>query len=245
MKDLKKLTDEQLFAEYRDSGNIDARNELLERYLYIAKIVAKKFTGRGIEYEDLLQTASLALVHAIERYDPERGIKFNSFATPSLIGEVKNYFRDTARIIRMPRADGALIKKLADETAAYQSTHGESPSASYLAEKLGVKEEKVLELLDMKRAGNVLSLDASVDEDGESDIMGILGEDDTGFYHIENQDFFKYCMSLLNDDEKKIIIGRFIQKKTQSEVAEMLGVSQMQVSRLEKKILSKLKTKLE
>ena len=104
MKDLKEISDEQLFELYRDSQDVDVRNELLERYLYLAKIVAKKFTGRGIVYEDLLQTASLALVRAIERFDPSKGIKFNSFATPSLIGEVKNYFRDHARIIRMPRA---------------------------------------------------------------------------------------------------------------------------------------------
>ena len=244
MKDLKEISDEQLFQLYRDSQDVDVRNELLERYLYLAKIVAKKFTGRGIEYEDLLQTASLALVRAIERFDPAKGIKFNSFATPSLIGEVKNYFRDHARIIRMPRADGALIKKLGDVISDYQSSHGEAPGPAEIAREMGIKEEKVLELLDMRNAGNVLSLDAAVDDEGDASIMSTLGEDESDFHHIENRDFLKYCLSILNEDERKIIISRYVQKKTQSEVAKMLGVSQMQVSRLEKKILSKLKTKL-
>ncbi len=244
MKDLREISEEQLFELYRDSRDIDVRNELLERYLYLAKIIAKKFTGRGIEYEDLLQTASLALVRAIERFDPEKGIKFNSFATPSLIGEVKNYFRDTARIIRMPRADGALIKKLNDVIAGYQSARGETPGPAEIAREMGIKEEKVLELLDMRNAGNVLSLDAAIDDEGDANIMSTLGEDESGFHHIENRDFLKYCLSVLNEDERKIIINRYVNKKTQSEVAKMLGVSQMQVSRLEKKILSKLKTKL-
>ena len=96
----------------------------------------------------------------------------------------------------------------------------------------------------MRNAGNVLSLDAAVDDEGDANIMSTLGEDERGFHHIENRDFLRYCLSILNEDERKIIISRYVQKKTQSEVAKMLGVSQMQVSRLEKKILSKLKTKL-
>ena len=244
MEDIKKLSDEELFYKFHNDGDENARNELLERYLYITKIIAKKFSGRGIEYEDLLQTASLALVHAIERFDPTRGIKFNSFATPSLIGEIKNYFRDTSRIIRVPRANGALLKKMNEAISEYASRNGETPPTSYLAQTLGVKEEKILELLEMKRAGNVLSLDAAYSEDNDADMLESVGSDDGGFSALENREFFKYCLSLLDENEKKLIIARFVHKRSQAEVARILGVSQMQVSRMERKILNKLKTKL-
>ena len=244
MEDIKKLSDEELFYKFHTEGDETARNELLERYLYITKIIAKKFTGRGIDYEDLLQTASLALVHAIERFDPTRGIKFNSFATPSLIGEIKNYFRDTFRLIRVPRADGALLKKMNEAISDYVSLNGETPPASYLAKALDVKEEKVLELLEMKRAGNVLSLDAAYSDENDADMLETVGSDDGGFGALENREFFKYCLSLLDENEKKLIIARFVHKRSQSDVAKMLGVSQMQISRMERKILNKLKTKL-
>ena len=244
MEDIKKLSDEELFLKFHNEGDMDARNELLERYLFITKIIAKKFTGRGIEYEDLQQTASLALVHAIERFDPTRGIKFNSFATPSLIGEIKNYFRDTSRMIRVPRADGMLLKKMNEAIADHVSKTGDSPSPAHLASLLGVKEEKVLELLEMKRAGSVLSLDAAYSEENDSDMLEMVGEDDGGFGALENREFFKYCLSLLDEKEKKLIVSRYIHKRSQAEVAKLLGVSQMQVSRMERKILNKLKTKL-
>ena len=112
-----KLTDDEikkLFDEYSQTGDIAARNTLLEHYLYMAQIIAKKFTGRGVEYEDLLQVASMALVKAIERFDPSRGIKFTSFAAPSLIGEIKNYFRDKTRLLHISRRDSEQLMQLAE-----------------------------------------------------------------------------------------------------------------------------------
>ena len=244
MEDFRKASDEELFLEYHRTHDVALRNVLLERYLYIARIIAKKFSGRGIDYEDLLQTASLALVRVIERFDPTRGIKFNSFATPSLIGEIKNYFRDSSRIIRMPRTDGTNLKRLNDAAAEYAAQHGEAPTAAWLAQKLDLPQEKILELLEMKEAGRVLSLDAAQEGDPDMNMMGLVGDEDAAFTHVENRDFLRYCLSQLNDQEKEIIKMRFVQNKTQSEVAAALNVSQMQVSRLERKILGKLKSKM-
>lgn len=246
MTDLKPISDTELFNIYSKTKDVDVRNELIERYLYVAQIIAKKFVGRGVDYEDLYQAASLALVRAIERYDPLREVKFTSFATPSLIGELKNYFRDSTRLLRVPRRDGELLKKVNNIISEHMVKFGSAPKPAEIAGQMGMPVEKILELLELKQAGNVISLDGAMagSEDENFKLMSMLGENDAHFERIENKDFLNYCLSLLNEDEKKIIIERFINNKTQKEVAEMLGVSQMQVSRLERRILSKLKSKV-
>lgn len=246
MADIKKSSDAELFAEYAKTKDTALRNELVERYLYVAQIIAKKFVGRGVDYEDLYQAASLALVRAIERFDPAREVKFTSFATPSLIGEVKNYFRDQARLLRIPRRDGELLKKLNNAIADYTMRKGVPPKPAELAEQLNLPQEKIIELLELKTAGSVISLDGAMagSEDDNFQLLGVLGENERHFDRIENRDFINYCLSLLNDEEKKIILERFVNNRTQKQVADMLGVSQMQVSRMERRILAKLKSKV-
>ena len=246
MTDLKKLKDTELFQMYANNKDVDVRNELIERYLYVAQIIAKKFVGRGVDYEDLYQAASLALVRAIERFDPSREVKFTSFATPSLIGELKNYFRDQTRLLRVPRRDGELLKKVNNAISEHAVKYGTTPKPAQIAELLNLPVEKILELLELKQAGNVISLDSAMSggEDDDFQLMGMLGQNDVHFERIENQDFLNYCLNLLNDEEKKIIMERFVNNKTQKQVADIMGVSQMQVSRLERRILSKLKSKV-
>ena len=246
MTDLKKLKDTELFQMYANNKDVDVRNELIERYLYVAQIIAKKFVGRGVDYEDLYQAASLALVRAIERFDPSREVKFTSFATPSLIGELKNYFRDQTRLLRVPRRDGELLKKVNNAISEHAVKYGTTPKPAQIAELLNLPVEKILELLELKQAGNVISLDSAMSggEDDDFQLMGMLGQNDVHFERIENQDFLNYCLNLLNDEEKKIIMERFVNNKTQKQVADIIGVSQMQVSRLERRILSKLKSKV-
>lgn len=246
MTDFKKLKDTELFQIYAGNKDVDVRNELIERYLYVAQIIAKKFVGRGVDYEDLYQAASLALVRAIERFDPSREVKFTSFATPSLIGELKNYFRDQTRLLRVPRRDGELLKKVNNAISEHAVKYGSTPKPAQLAELLNLPVEKILELLELKQAGNVISLDGAMSggEDDDFQLMGMLGQNDMHFERIENQDFLNYCLNLLNDEEKKIIMERFVNNKTQKQVADIMGVSQMQVSRLERRILSKLKSKV-
>lgn len=232
----------ELFREYAATHDIGIRNRLIEKYLYIAEIAAKKFVGRGVDYEDLYQVASLALVKAIERFEPDREIKFSSFATPSLIGEIKNYFRDSSRVMRLPRRDTELYKKLNTYVEEYVAKTGRKPSIKNIAEQLGVPEERVLEVLEMKQADNVMSLDAALSVGENTSLQAVLGKEDESFEQIENHDFLKYCLDLLSDTEKKIIEERYFKNHTQKQVAELLHVSQMQVSRMERKILSKLAT---
>ena len=246
MADLKKHNDAELFQAYAKTKDVRIRNELVERYLYVAQIIAKKFVGRGVDYEDLYQAASLALVRAIERFDPAREVKFTSFATPSLIGELKNYFRDQTRLLRVPRRDGELLKKVNNTISDYTMQYGSPPKPVEIAEKLSLPLEKVMELLELKNAGNVVSLDSAMagSEDDDFQLMGMLGENDVHFDRIENKDFLDFCLRQLNEEEKQIIMERFVNNRTQKQVADLLGVSQMQISRMERKILSKLKSKV-
>ena len=241
MADYTKMDSDELFKLYVKNHDVDIRNILIERYLYIAEIAAKKFAGRGVDYEDLFQVASLALVKAIERFEPEREIKFSSYATPSLIGGIKNYFRDSSRVMRLPRRDTEQLKKIKLYTQEYMARNGKKPSPREIAEEMDLSVERVLEVLEMQQADNILSLDSALAADSENFSLGnVLGQEDASFEHVENHDFINYCMSLLNDTEKKIIEQRYLGNKTQKQVADMLNVSQMQVSRMERKILNKL-----
>ena len=241
MTDYTKIDSDELFRLYTKNHDVEIRNILIERSLYIAEIAAKKFAGRGVDYEDLFQVASLALVKAIERFEPEREIKFSSYATPSLIGEIKNYFRDSSRVMRLPRRDTEQLKKIKLYTQEYMARNGKKPSPKEIADEMGLSVERVLEVLEMQQADNILSLDSALAADSENFSLGnILGQEDASFEHVENHDFINYCMSLLNDTEKKIIEQRYLGNKTQKQVADMLHVSQMQISRMERKILNKL-----
>lgn len=232
---------EALLREYCKTRDIGLRNILVQKYLYIAEIIAKKFANRGIEYDDLYQVASLALIKALERYDINKGYKFSSFATPTIIGEIKNYFRDRSRIIRLPRKESEMLKKLEEARAYLSATLGRSPKPEELADYLDITTEKVLELMESNQKSNPFSLDYYIDEDNETDLSAVIGHEEKGYIDIENKDFVDSVMDKLNDVEKKIIYERFYNQRSQKDIAEEMGVSQMYVSRLERKILRKLK----
>ena len=231
---------EELLKEYCDTRDITLRNKLLNEYLYIAEIIAKKFVNRGVEYDDLFQIASLALLKALERYDINKGYKFSSFATPTIIGEIKNYFRDRSRIIRLPRKESEMIKKL--EKARHQLTYslGRSPKPEEIAEHLGISTEEVLELMESSYITNTISLDYYID-DGETDLSMLIGEEEKDYIRIEDRDLVEKAMEKLNDPERKVIYERFFNERSQRDIAEEIGVSQMYISRLERRVLQRLK----
>ena len=233
----KELND--LFIEYFNTRDVSLRNRLLEQYLYIAEIVAKKFSGRGVEYDDLFQVASLALVSAIDRYDPSRGIKFQSFATPTLIGEIKNYFRDKTRLLHISRRDAEQLLKLSEAKQALSKKEKVTPDD--IAKYMQIDVERVLELLEMQQAVSVSSLDATTGEGDDQQIGDFVGESDEGYKNVENSDFLKWSINRLSDEEKRILHERFWKRRSQKEVADILGVSQMYISRYEKNILEKLR----
>jgi len=239
---LENMTELELFTEYKKEQKQPLRDYILQKYLYIAEIVAKKFVGRGVEFDDLFQVASLALVKAVDRYETDRGVKFASFATPTLVGEIKNYFRDKTRMIRISRRDSEMIRKLDDAKETLARQHGRSVKPEEIAEYLALSVERVLELMETQSAGYAASLDSYIAVGEDIKLMRLLGNMDSAYKRVEDKDFLEYCLSHLSDVERKLIEQRYVHEKSQREVAATLGVSQMYVSRVERKILGKFRT---
>jgi len=238
------LTEKELFKMYSEKKDIEIRNELVQRYLYIAEILSKKFLNKGIEYEDIFQVASLGLIFAIERFDISKGFEFSSFATPTIIGEIKKHFRDKGWSIRVPRRIQELSKKVNTAKVYLQQELHRVPKIEDIANYLQCSEEEVLEAIEASHVYKPKSLDLSYDNEGDDKdilLMDLVGDEDKRFGMIENKDFIDNALSKLNEIEIKIIRDRFFKNKTQMHVANELGVSQMTVSRMEKKILLKLK----
>ncbi len=235
------MTEQEFFELYETDRNEALREYILKKYLYVAEIVAKKFMNRGVEYDDLFQVASLALVKAVDRYEAGRGVKFVSFATPTLVGEIKNYFRDKTRMIRISRRDSELIRKLDDVKQGLTSELGRSAAPEEIAERLSIPVERVLELMETQSAAYAASLDSYITVNEDLKLIRLLGNTDDEYERIEDRDFLKKCLSQLGDLEKRLIHERFEEGKSQREVAAALGVSQMYISRVERRILVKFR----
>ncbi len=238
----------QLFREYQETRDKRIRDMLFEDNMYIAEILSKKYANRGIEYDDIFQVASIGLIYAIDRFDVEKGFEFSSFATPTIIGEIKRYFRDKGWTIRVPRRIQELSKKINNAKTDLSQTLQRSPTVEDIANYLEYTEEEILEAMEASKVYSPQSLDLTYDsngEDSEMSLSDLVGEEERYYEKIENNDFLDKAMEILNDTEKKILVERYFNKKTQSNIAEDLGISQMTVSRLEKKILEKMKKEIE
>lgn len=233
---------DKLFREYRRTGSKEIRNKLVENYIYVAEILAKKFAGRGVEYDDLLQVASEALIMGVEKFDPDVGVQFTTYITPTVTGVIKNYFRDYSRAVRPPRRVYSLSAKIKSETNEFYLEHGVKPTVRQLAERLGVTSEAVMEAMEYRAP---ISLDSNVSTD-ESDgrLYDIIPDRNDKFERFDDNESLKSEIAKLDPTEQKVVKLRFIQGKSQSEVGRTLGVSQMFVSRAERKIVEKLRKAL-
>ena len=236
------MNDEELFQKYRETGDIAIRNQIVEKYLYIASVLAKKFVGRGVDYDDLYQVASLALIKGVDRFDERKGLKFSTFITPTITGEIKNYFRDRSRLVHLPRKVSELRVSIKREAEKYLAETGKNATAKELAARLGVSEEEVLRCSE---AGGVVSLDSTVDHEGDSmSLHDVLPAEENIFEDVENRDAVRAALSTLSDQERALVKYRFGHELSQMETAKRMGVSQMNVSRMERKILQKLRENL-
>lgn len=235
----------ELFDAYRKSGSVEDRNRIVEKYLYIVNILVRKYLNRGVDYDDLYQVGSMALVLAAQRYDPERGVDFPAFAAPTILGEIKRYFRDKGWAIKVPRKMKDLSIKIPSVKEALEAELGRAPKIQEIAERLSVTEEDVLQAMESGKAYSAYSLQQSMDEDesdgGETFLARYTGEEDSAFQTMENADFLRRVMEKFTPEERKFCDMRFVQNKTQQQIAGELGVSQMTVSRIEKKIKQKFK----
>lgn len=237
---------EQLFAEYFDTGSDRARAELIESYAPLAEFFAGRYRNRGAESEDLRQVAQLALIKALDRFDPDVGVKFSTFAGRTIDGELKRYFRDKTWTVRVPRALKELsadVRKTADQLAL---EHGRAATVDEIARYLEVDSDSVLEALDVKGAYRPTSLDRPAGAEGDSATIGdLMGEDDQGMARGEARMTVRSLLATLPERERTILELRFYEDCSQTEIAERVGVSQMHVSRLLRRSFDRLRGQLE
>ncbi len=240
----KTIKNRDLFLQYQQTRDVEIRNQIFDKYRYMAEIISRKYNNKGIEHEDIFQIACMGLIYAIERFDISKGFEFTSFATPTILGEIKKYFRDKGWAIKVPRKIQEISKKVNDVNNLLSAQLNRAPTVKEVAEYIGSTEEEVLEAFEAGKMFNSQSLDEKFDmsnDDSDMSLMDVVGQDDSRFIKIENEDFIKKSMDKLNELERKIIIRRFYSNKTQSEIAKELNISQMTVSRIEKKSLEKLR----
>lgn len=240
-KEIEYMSEEQLFEQYTKTKDKYLKDYIIKKYLYIAEILTKKFLNRGIEYDDIYQVACIGLINAVDRFDISKGVKFSSFATPTIIGEIKRYFRDKANIIRVPRRTYEIYQKINEAKNQLLQTLGRVPKVEEIAKYLRLPEETILEVIESANASSVQSLEQSLYVDDDLELRELIGEEDEEFEKIEIKDFIEKSLNHLNEAEKKFIKQRYYNKKTQKQIAELLGVSQMYISRMEKRVLDKLK----
>ena len=232
---------ERLLALWNQTRRPEVRDRLVEAHLYIAEIIARKFSGRGVDYDDLYQVASLALFKAVGRYDPTRGIQLSSFVTPAMVGEVKNYFRDKSRTIRPPRRSAELIRLVDQSREQLTQKLQRSPRVDEIAEHANLSEDEVLEGLEASSMQPVSLDQQSMEDEDNLTLTHAIGAEEKGFSEFENADLLQRGMRTLSEKQQEVIRLRFFENLSQREVAERTGVSQMSVSRTERSALEQLR----
>lgn len=241
----------ELFVEFLDEGASQAsrdaaRDALVRLHLPLVEHCARRFRNRGEPFEDLVQVGTIGLIKSVDRFDTERGVEFSTYATPTIIGEIKRYFRDKGWAIRVPRRLQELRMQIGTATAELTQDLGRSPTASELAAHIGCTVEEIVEGIESSNAYSTLSLDATDDsDDGAASMLDALGEVDAGMEHVEIRESIKPLLDQLDAREKKILLLRFFKNMTQSQIAEEIGVSQMHVSRLLNRTLEQLRSSLQ
>lgn len=241
----------ELFVEFLDEGASQAsrdaaRDALVRLHLPLVEHCARRFRNRGEPFEDLVQVGTIGLIKSVDRFDTERGVEFSTYATPTIIGEIKRYFRDKGWAIRVPRRLQELRMQIGTATAELTQDLGRSPTASELAAHIGCTVEEIVEGIESSNAYSTLSLDATDDsDDGAASMLDALGEVDSGMEHVEIRESIKPLLDQLDAREKKILLLRFFKNMTQSQIAEEIGVSQMHVSRLLNRTLEQLRSSLQ
>ncbi len=233
----------ELFERWHRYGDRRARDELIERFLPLARKLARRYVPSSEPYEDLVQVASLGLVKAVERFDPTRGFAFTSFAVPTIVGELKRYFRDSGWALHVDRSAQERARKITEAQQELTTRTGRSPTVNEIAQYLEISEEEVLDGLQTAEAYDAISLDAPLqsDDDGASTRLDAIGDNDERLGFVDEQATIFAAARHLTKREREILFLRFSEDLTQTEIAERIGVSQMQVSRLLRRSLQRLR----
>ena len=237
------------FIEYRKNPTIELRNQIVEDHLYMVDILIRKYLNKGVDYDDLYQVGALALVHAVERFDPSRGYEFSSFATPTILGEIKKYFQDKQWSLKVPRRLKEISAKVqAARDDLYLEMH-RNPTVPEIAEATGLTEEQIIQALESSQAYGTYSLDKTFEDAGEDGDSSFLerytGFDDKGFEGVELNEIIDKVMGELSEQNRYIFRERFIYNRSQTDIAKTLGVSQMTISRAERNIVNQFRREME
>jgi RNA polymerase sigma-B factor len=233
----------ELFARWQQGGEESAREALVQRFMPLARSLARRYDRSSEPYEDLLQVAALGLLKAMDRFDPARGPSFASFAIPTILGEMRRYFRDSGWSLHVPRGDKERALKVRDAQEAFANEHGHAPTVRQLAQYLELEDEQVIDALLAIQAYESLSLDAPRPgaEDEAITNCDSVGEDDARYELIELDATVVAVLDKIPARERQILRMRFVEGLTQTQIAGRVGVSQMQVSRLLRRSLDQLR----
>ena len=240
-----------LFRAYRmadaEEERAQHRAKLVDQYIGLVEFLARRFRNRGEPLEDLVQVGTIGLLKAIDRFDLDREVEFSTYATPTVVGELKRHFRDKGWAVRVPRRLQELHLELGKIVNRLGQELGRSPTVAEIAHAAGISEETVLEGLEIAQAYNFTSLDAPIDSDdsGSTSYAEQLGSEDEHLENLEYRASLAPEMAKLPERERRILYLRFFKAMTQSEIAERLGISQMHVSRLLNRTLTRLREALE
>nr|WP_245834388.1 RNA polymerase sigma factor SigF [Streptomyces aidingensis] len=239
----------ELFVELRtlpegSPQRAELRDRLVRMHLPLVEHLARRFRNRGEPLDDLTQVATIGLIKSVDRFDPDRGVEFSTYATPTVVGEIKRHFRDKGWAVRVPRRLQELRLSLSTATAELSQQHGRAPTVHELAERLKISEDDVLEGLESANAYSTLSLDVPDTDDESPAVADTLGAEDDALEGVEYRESLKPLLEELPPREKKILLLRFFGNMTQSQIAQEVGISQMHVSRLLARTLAQLRDKL-
>jgi RNA polymerase sigma-B factor len=238
--------DRVLLRRYHVEGDLAAREQLIEQYMSLVRSLARRYSYRGEQLDDLVQIGAIGLIKAIDRFDIERGVELTTYATPNIIGEIKRHFRDKGWAVRVPRGLQELNVQLSRQIEELTVELGRSPTIPELAKAAGAEEEEVLEALESGRAYSSVSLSAAggQDEQGELDPLESLGAEEPQYEISEDRAVLAPGFRVLDERERKILHLRFFSGLTQSQIAQQIGISQMHVSRLIRRALEKIREEI-
>lgn len=226
------------YLHTRDKAVLD---QLILGYAPLCAAIARRFTGRGVEFEDLNQLALMALLKAIERFEPGRGLQFSTYLSPTIAGEIRHYIRDKGSAIRFSRDKTAQLSKLFEKREKLTLELKREPSLRELAGAMEIAPYELLELMQMRDAASVLSMDAPMTDDEATALSGRLWQTEAGYSRVEDRDMVERLLQNVTPEEKRLLELRFIEKLGQRDAAKRMNMSQMQVSRMERRVLARLK----
>jgi RNA polymerase sigma-B factor len=237
----------ELFRVLRSAGDSKAREELIRSYINLVEYLAGRFRNRGEPLDDLIQVGTIGLMKAVDRFDPDREVEFTTYATPTIVGELKRYFRDKTWAIRVPRRLQELSLQINHIMGQLTQQLGKSPTIDEIAEHIDATAEEVVEALETGQAYNFVSLDkvmSNDDDDRSFSLIEYLGQEDKALQSTEDRTSIAAAISTLSKREQRIVYLRFFKGLTQTEIAITLKISQMHVSRLIRRTLDSLRNKI-